>query len=166
MTISSEDFRTALRQFPAGVTVVTTRTADRVHGMTASAFTSVSPEPPLILVCIDHGHTMHELLDGDDAVFAVNILAEDHEALSNRFAFSKDVDRFAEGDWSDGPTGSPILGDALAWLDCKVHSRLPAGTHTIYVGEVVASQAPRADQDPLVYWNRGYRTLNRPNLRG
>ncbi|MEO1086991.1 MAG: flavin reductase family protein, partial [Acidobacteriota bacterium] len=70
MTISSEDFRTALRHFPAGVTVVTTRTAERIHGMTASAFTSVSPEPPLILVCIDHSHTMHELLEGDDAVFA------------------------------------------------------------------------------------------------
>ncbi|MEO1367176.1 MAG: flavin reductase family protein [Acidobacteriota bacterium] len=166
MTISSEDFRTALRHFPAGVTVVTTRTGDRIHGMTASAFTSVSPEPPLILVCIDHDHTMHELLDGDDAVFAVNILADDQEALSNRFAFTKDLDRFAEGEWSDGPSGSPVLADALAWLDCRVHSRLDAGTHTIYVGEVIASRTPRENDDPLIYWNRGYRRLHRPGHGG
>lgn len=166
MTISSEDFRMALRHFPAGVTVVTTRTGDRVHGMTASAFTSVSPEPPLILVCIDHGHTMHELLEGDDAVFAVNILTEGHEALSNRFAFTKDLDRFADGDWSDGPTGSPVLADALAWLDCRVYSRTEAGTHTVYVGEVVASRTPRENDEPLIYWNRGYRRLHRPDHGG
>lgn len=167
MTISSEDFRLALRHFPAGVTLVTTRTASRVHGMTASAFASVSPEPPLILVCIDHHHTMHGLLEGDDAVFAVNILGEDQEALSNRFAFTKDTDRFAEGDWSDGPTGSPVLADALAWIDCRVHSRMTAGTHTIYVGEVVASRVPRPDAPPLIYWNRGYRHLRpAPDFEG
>ena len=160
MPISSEDFRHALRHFPAGVTIVTTRTAEAVHGMTASAFASVSPEPPLILVCIDHAHTMHRLLDGaGEAVFGVSILGRDQEALSNRFAFSKDQDRFAEGSWVDGPTGSPVLADALAWLDCRLHSTLEAGTHTIYVGEVVASRVERADAEPLIYWNRGYRHL-------
>lgn len=164
MSITSEEFRDALRCFPAGVTIVTTRTAEGVtHGMTVSAFASVSPEPPLVTVIIDHQHTMHGLLDGDDAVFAVNILGEGQEDLSNRFAFTKDEDRFAEGDWSEAETGAPVLADALAWLDCKVHSRQKAGTHTIYVGEIVASSVPRADDTPLVYWNRGYRHLHRPD---
>lgn len=160
MPISSEDFREALRAFPAGVTVVTTRLADgRTHGMTVSAFASVSPEPPLVTVIIDHAHTMHDLLQGDDAVFAVNILAEGQQEISNRFAFTKDEDRFAVGSWSRAVTGSPVLADALAWLDCKVVARQRAGTHTLYVGEVQASEAPRPGDAPLIYWNRGYRHL-------
>ena len=159
MTISSEAFRDALRHFPAGVTLVTTRSGDTIHGMTASAFSSVSPTPPTVLVCIDHSHTMHGLLDSDDAVFAINILGENQDHLSNRFAFSKDVDRFAEGTWGTAKTGSPVLEDALAWLDCRVRSRQSAGTHTIYVGEVIASRVAREGDPPLIYWNRGYRRL-------
>ncbi|MDA8016818.1 MAG: flavin reductase family protein [Thermoanaerobaculia bacterium] len=168
MPISSEAFRDALRLFPAGVTLVTTRTADgRVHGMTVSAFASVSPKPPLIVVSIDHSHTMHGLLQegcrSEQATFGVNILAEDQQHLSNRFAFIKDEDRFDEGIWTSARTGAPILADALAWLDCRVHSFHQAGTHTLYVGEVEASKVPRDDQRPLVYWNRGYRHLREPH---
>lgn len=169
MPIPSEAFRDALRLFPAGVTLVTTRTADgRVHGMTVSAFASVSPKPPLIVVSIDHEHTMHALLQeglgsGDGAAFAVNILAEDQQQLSNRFAFIKDEDRFDEGEWTSARTGAPVLADALAWLDCRVHSHHQAGTHTLYVGEVAASKVARGDERPLVYWNRGYRHLREPH---
>ena len=164
MPISSEAFRDALRFFPAGVTLVTTRTADgRVHGMTVSAFASVSPKPPRIVVSIDHVHTMHGLLQegipSGTAAFCVNILAEDQQQMSNRFAFIKDEDRFDEGDWTSARTGAPVLADALAWLDCRVHSAHGAGTHTLYVGEVEASKVPRGEQQPLVYWNRGYRHL-------
>ncbi|MEM6794472.1 MAG: flavin reductase family protein [Acidobacteriota bacterium] len=164
--ISSEDFRDALRHFPAGVTIVTTRHGETVHGMTASAFTSVSPNPPLILVCVDHRHTMHELLSREDASFAVNILGEDQEELSNRFAFTKDVDRFATATWEKAATGSPVLADAVAWLDCRVHNTLAAGTHTIYVGEVLASRVVREGGDPLLYWNQGYRRLAAPEQKG
>lgn len=176
MPITSEAFRDALRHFPAGVTLVTTRTADgRVHGMTVSAFASVSPSPPLVVVSIDHEHTMHDLLapregdaggdggkEGHDAVFGVSFLGEDQEDLSNRFAFVKDEDRFAGGTWITAETGAPLLADALAWLDCKVHSRHRAGSHTLYVGEVQASKVPREEDQPLVYWNRGYRHLRSP----
>lgn len=167
MPISSEAFRDALRLFPAGVTLVTTRTADgRVHGMTVSAFASVSPKPPLIVVSIDHAHTMHSLLQeglpSGTAAFGVNVLAEDQQSLSNRFAFIKDEDRFDEGEWTSARTGAPVLADALAWLDCRVYSAHEAGSHTLYVGEVEASKVPRGDQRPLVYWNRGYRHLREP----
>lgn len=160
MTISSEDFRAALRHFPAGVTIVTLRAGETVHGLTVSAFASVSPQPPLVAVVIDNRHNAAELLQRDDAVFAVNVLAEDQVELSNRFAWVKDEDRFVEGDWGEAVTGAPVLADALVWLDCRIHSRLPAGDHTIYVGEVQASAVPREDEAPLVYWNRGYRKLD------
>ncbi len=162
MSIGSEQFRAALRHFPSGVTVVTMRGpgSDHVHGLTVSAFASVSPEPPLILVAIDHRASAFAILEQEGAVFAVNILAQDQQALSNRFAWVKDEDRFAEGEWDTAVTGAPILKDALAWLDCTIFARHDSGTHTIYIGEVQASEVPRADELPLLYWNRGYRSLS------
>jgi flavin reductase (DIM6/NTAB) family NADH-FMN oxidoreductase RutF len=157
--ISSEEFRKALRHFPAGVTIVTIRAGERTHGLTVSAFASVSAEPPLIMVILENRHHAHAMLQEPESVFAVNILGEDQSELSNRFAWVKDEDRFALGTWSTKATGAPILVDALAWLDCRVHARYPAGSHTIYVGEVHASHVPKEEAPPLVYWNRGYRKL-------
>jgi len=156
---SSEAFRNALRHFPAGVTIVSIKAGAEVHGLTVSAFAPISPEPPLIMVAIDHRHSAHSLLQKEDAVFAVNILAENEMELSNRFAWTKDEDRFDRGDWGEAVTGAPVLGDALAWLDCRIHARYPAGTHTIYVGEVQEINVPRPDEAPLVFWNRDYRKL-------
>lgn len=161
MPTSSEDFRNALRHFPAGVTIVTIKSGETIHGLTVSAFASISPEPPLIMVAIDHRHSAYELLEQEGAVFAVNILHQDQIELSNRFAWLKDEDRFDEGDWGTALTGAPVLADALAWLDCTIYDRHVAGTHSIYVGEVQASATPREEQAPLVYWNRGYRHLQR-----
>ncbi|HRC84871.1 MAG TPA: flavin reductase family protein [Thermoanaerobaculia bacterium] len=161
MSITAEAFRDALRHFPAGVTVVTLKAGDQIHGLTVSAFASVSPEPPLVAVIIDRRHTAHALLEQEGTVFAVNILAEDQVELSNRFAWSKDQDRFAGGRWSPAATGAPVLEDALAWLDCTVWARHPAGTHTIYLGEVQASSVARSGEPPLVYWNRDYRRLTK-----
>lgn len=157
--ISSEEFRLALRHFPAGVTIVTIRSGERVHGLTVSAFASVSADPPMIMVIIENRHHAYTLLEETDAVFAVNILGEDQSELSNRFAWLKDEDRFAQGNWSKAETGAPILVDALAWLDCRIHARYPAGSHTIYVGLIEASSVPAPESPPLVYWNRGYRKL-------
>ncbi len=159
MPITSEAFRDALRHFPAGVTIVTIKAGDEVHGLTVSAFASVSPEPPLILICIDHRHHAHGLLKQEGASFAVNILREDQSELSNRFAYVNDEDRFTVGDWRIAETGAPVLADALAWLDCTVYCRKRAGTHTIYVGHVQASSVPSPDQPPLVWWNRAYHPL-------
>ncbi len=161
MPISSENFRDALRLFPAGVTIVTIKSpaADVVHGLTVSGFASVSPDPPLILVSIDHRASAYPLLEAAGTCFAVNILGQDQMELSNRFAWLKDEDRFAEGEWDTAVTGAPILKDAMAWLDCTVYSRFSVGSHTIYIGEVQASGTPRPEVKPLLYWNRGYRRL-------
>jgi len=157
--ISSEDFRKAMRHFPAGVTIVTIRAGAKTHGLTVSAFASVSAEPPLIAVIIENRHKAYPLLEEPGAVFAVNILGETQSELSNRFAWTKDEDRFEAGDWGSAETGAPILQDALAWLDCHIYSRAPAGTHTVYIGAVQASGVPGEDAPPLIYWNRGYRKL-------
>ncbi len=160
MAISSEEYRDALRHFASGVTVVTIRAGEEIHGLTVSAFASVSPEPPLVLVVIDHRHKAHALLERPGACFAVSMLSQDQVELSNRFAWTKDEDRFGEGDWRRAATGAPVLADALAWLDCTVHARHAVGTHTIYVGEAQASHAASdAPSLPLLYWNRGYRHL-------
>lgn len=161
MAISSERYRDALRHFPAGVTILTLHTEGQVHGLTVSAFASVSPDPPLVATIIDHRHKASPLLQQPGTSFAVNVLGEDQVELSNRFAWLKDEDRFAEGRWTTATTGAPVLEDALAWLDCRIVSHHPAGTHSIYVGEVVDSGVPRPDAPPLVYWNRGYRRLDR-----
>ena len=159
MAIPSTDFRDCLRHFPSGVTIVTIKSGDKIHGLTVSAFASVSPKPPLILIAIDHRHGAYEMLEGEGATFAVNILHQDQRELGNRFAWVKDEDRFDEGDWAVAATGAPVLQDALAWLDCTIYTRQKAGTHTVYIGEVQAAATPRPNQPPLIYWNRGYRHL-------
>ena len=161
MPITSEQFRDALRHFPAGVTIVTLQVPGtaKPHGLTVSAFASVSPEPPLIMVAIDQQHSAYELLERAGTTFAVNILAQDQSELSNRFAWSPEDERFDEGDWATAVTGAPILANALAWLDCTIYERVVAGTHTVYIGEVQASSVTRADEAPLIYWNRNYHQL-------
>ncbi|GAB5492359.1 MAG: flavin reductase family protein [Phototrophicaceae bacterium] len=161
MPINPEDFRDVLRHFPAGVTLVTVKAGEETHGLTVSAFVSVSPTPPLISVIIDHKGRGYDLLEHSNAVFAVNILRAGQEEISNRFAFSQE-DRFAMGNWTTAVTGAPVLSDALAWLDCTVYSRHTAGTHTIYIGEVQASKVIEPDAAPLVYWNRAYRSVVEP----
>lgn len=158
MPINSDDFRDAMRHFPAGVTLVTIKAGEDTHGLTVSAFVSISATPPLISVVIDHKGRGYELLERSDAVFAVNILREGQEEISNRFAFSKE-DRFAEGNWTTAVTGAPLFADALVWLDCTVYSRHTAGSHTIYIGEIQASSVVEPDAPPLVYWNRAYRSI-------
>ena len=159
MGISAQAYRDSLRHFPAGVTLVTIRSGEVRHGLTVSAFASVSPEPPLVAIMIDHRHRAYELLEEPGASFAVSVLAAEQRALAERFAWESDEDRLAAGQWTTAATGAPVLADALAWLDCTIFSRHRAGSHTLYIGEVVASAVPRPGDLPLVYWNRDYRRL-------
>ena len=159
MTISADAFRDALRHFPAGVTLVTMKSGGEIHGLTVSAFVSVSPDPPLIAVIIDHKHRGHHLLEAPEAVFAVNILHASDRALADRFAWGTESERFAVGNWTTALTGAPVLADAVAWLDCTIASRHSAGSHTIYVGAVQASAVNRPEGAPLLYWNRDFRHL-------
>jgi flavin reductase (DIM6/NTAB) family NADH-FMN oxidoreductase RutF len=160
VAISSEEFRYVLRHFPAGVTIVAVRAGEETHGLTVSAFASIAPEPPLVMVIIDHKHRAYPLLERAGAVFSVNILRQDQVEMSNRFAWVKDEDRFEVGDWTTAKTGAPVLADCLAWMDCTIHGRHATATNTIYVGEIQACGVPHPDEPPLLYWNRGYRHLD------
>ncbi len=154
--IEQATFRFVLGHFASGVTVVTTATGTTYHGITVSSFCSVSLYPPLVLVCIDRRVRSHDAIV-QAGVFAVNILAHEHEALSNHFA-SRTEDKFANVAYHLGTTGAPLLDDVLATLDCRLHAQLPGGDHSIFVGEVLAT-ATRDDTDPLLYYRSGYRQL-------
>lgn len=156
MPVSKEEFRSAMGRFVSGVTVVTTLDRDnRPAGLTVSAFSSLSLEPPLILACIEQRASLHDYLS-EGTHFAVNILAEDQEQLSRRFS-SKDEDRFNGTGYKEGATGSPVLEGALAYIECRVLQTYPGGDHTIVVGEVEAVSV--ADHRPLAYYRGGYAQL-------
>ena len=158
MTITTDQFKDVMRLLPAGVNIVTIKAGDDIHGMTVSAFVSISALPPLVGIILDHRGRGHELLNRPGATFAVNMLTDAQAELSNHFAWSKE-DRFAMGNWGTAVTGAPILSDSLGWLDCTIHETLTLENNTIYVGYVEASGLPTAEGRPLLYWNRDYRTL-------
>lgn len=157
MGIGPDEFRHVLGHFASGVTVVTTWDADgRPTGLTASAFTSVSLEPPLILVCVDHKAQSYPALRASGR-FAVNVLAVEHETLSRRFA-TTDADKFNGVGYHPGPLGLPLLPEALAHLECRTVHAYSGGDHTIFVGEVEAAHAH--DGEPLLYFRGDYTRLD------
>lgn len=156
MPVSKDEFRSAMSRFASGVTVVTTQNeSNQPHGMTVSAFASLSLEPPLVLVCIDKRTSIHSLL-AEGHYFAVNVLAEEQEIVSRRFA-SRDTDRFSGTGYADGITGVPMLSDVLAAIECRVVYTYPGGDHTIVVGEVERTIV--SDGKPLIYFRGGYTEL-------
>jgi flavin reductase (DIM6/NTAB) family NADH-FMN oxidoreductase RutF len=158
MPIDGDLFRAVLSRFASGVTIVTTRDAEgRDHGMTVSAFSSLSLDPPLVLVAIGHDATMAPVM-ATATSFGVNILSEAQEELSRRFADKLD-DRFAGIGITRGVLGDALLDDALGTLDCRVVARHPAGDHDIVVGEVEGAAAHNGR--PLLYYRGGYAELER-----
>jgi len=154
--VGRDEFRAALSRFPSGVTIVTTRDAGgRLHGITVSAFASVSLAPPMILVCIEKTTGSHYALQESEH-FVVNILAEGQENLSNRFA-SPIPDKFETVDYRLGLGDVPVLEDALATLECRLAYAHEGGDHTIFVGLVEKTEIK--DENPLVYWHSDYRKL-------
>ena len=162
--ISPDDFRRILGHFCSGVTVITTMDPQgRPAGLTASAFTSVSLTPPLILVCVAHdAHSYPALVAAKH--FAVNILAGHHEAVSTRFATKPAAhpsEKFEGVDFRQSALGLPVLKDSLAELECETVHAYPAGDHTIFVGRVEAADS-RGDAglEPLLYYRGKYRRIN------
>jgi len=156
MSISAEEFRAALSRFPSGVTVVTTKDkAGRLHGITVSAFCSVSLEPPMILVCIDKTTGSHPAFEFSGA-FVVNVLNEEQSHYSDHFA-SRTADKFGDINYSEGLNGVPILEDALVNLQCRLVYNHEGGDHTIFVGEIL--EAIFKDGKPLLYFQGNYRKL-------
>ncbi len=160
MTVTPDQFRAALGCFASGVTVVTARTPqDDVHGMTASAFCSLSLQPPQVLVCVDRGSRTHPILSGDDK-FGVSILAEEQQHLAEFFAGVEKDRASAEragARFAFTAAGMPLLEGALAALECRVVSKHDSGDHTIFIGEVQSVRV--GDGLPLLHYRGQYRQL-------
>jgi flavin reductase (DIM6/NTAB) family NADH-FMN oxidoreductase RutF len=159
---SGQEFRQAAGSFATGVTVVTSRDGEHGYGMTANSFSSVSLDPPLVLVCVI------ARTEGSDVIerhgkFAVNILAADQEPISRYFA-SKDrprgPDAFRDVSHRLGVTGCPIIDGVAGHLDCTLVATHEAGDHIIFVGEVQALDLS-PDAEPLVFHGGSYRALRR-----
>ncbi len=162
--IDSNAFKRTLAQFASGVTVVTTLAEGQPIGMTASSFSSLSMEPPLVLVCLNKKLYTHQVIE-QSGVFAVNILGAGQRELGMRFAgmLPNIPDRFAGLDHFTAVTGAPILPEVLGWVDCRLWAQYDGGDHSIFVGEVVAVNAAEADT-PLLYHNRLWRRTEALNV--
>ncbi len=153
--IDGAAFRHVLGHFLAGVTIITTIDPETgaPAGLAASSFTSVSMDPPLVLFCAgSHSSTWPKIQASGN--YCVNILADDNEWMSRQFS-TKVPDKFAGVTWRPGPSGSPIVEGALAYIDCSLHQAVPAGDHILAIGRVLELGA-RDPGAPLAYFRGSY----------
>ena len=152
--VEARDFREVMRLFATGVTVVTTILDGRPKGLTANAFASVSAEPPMVLICVNRQARSHPLI-ARAGHFCVNILGLEQQSIAEKFASHEPVDPFDALAYTAAKTGSPVLDGTLAFLDCELAEEHSAGTHTVFIGTVLACGV--RDGAPLGYFNAAYR---------
>lgn len=156
LPFDSTTFRRTMGMFATGITVVTARARDgSLIGLTVNSFNSVSLTPPLIVWSLATNSTVREVLESCTH-YAVNVLADDQEVLSNLFA-SKAADRFAGVDWEPGLGGAPILAGCCAVFEVRNSIRYPGGDHVVFIGEV--ERCDRSEREPLLFFNGRYRRL-------
>jgi flavin reductase (DIM6/NTAB) family NADH-FMN oxidoreductase RutF len=154
--VSGDDFRRACGRFTTGVTIASVMDGQGTpHGLTVNSFTSVSLDPPLVLVALSHSASVMDAFR-EARFFAVNMLSAEQRALADRFA-RKGQDRFDGLEWTAGETGAPLLTDTLVEIECAMRYRFTAGDHDLIVGEVV--RADVREGAPLVYFGGRYRKL-------
>jgi flavin reductase (DIM6/NTAB) family NADH-FMN oxidoreductase RutF len=159
MAVNQDAFKQALQLWASGVAVVTSKSEKfGLRGMTVTAFSSVSVNPPLILVCLNQSADTGENIDQNQR-FAVNILNNRQQEVSNNFSGgSSQEERFANASWHVGITGVPILDDSIMSLECKVIEKVRAGSHWVIIGEV--EEAACRQGEPLLYFRSAYRKLD------
>ena len=157
--IDTRLFRDVCGNFATGVSVVTMVGESGPRGLTANAISALSLDPTLFLVCVDVGATSYPVID-QAGKFAINLLAEDQEDVSNFFAGTTPADNpMGEIEYHMSDLGSPLIEGSLAWLDCRTHSILEGGDHKIFVGEVAGCEIVRPDADPLLFFRGRYRGI-------
>jgi flavin reductase (DIM6/NTAB) family NADH-FMN oxidoreductase RutF len=159
MSVTKEQFKATLSQWASGITVVTTlHPTANLHAITVSAFSSISLEPPLIMVAIAQKAEAHDLI-AQAKVFGVMILNSQQPEISQQAAgfTGKEGHQLPGSGYGPKITGAPILADCLAWLDCTVYAAYPVGDHTIYVGQVMATGTQPGQ--PLLWYDRDYRQV-------
>lgn len=157
MQISADTFKAMMRQFVTGVTIVTTLDHDVPQGITVNAFSSVSLDPMLVMVCVTKRLYTHSLIERS-GIFAVHILHQEQAGLAERFAGMVPgvQNRFEGIAYRRAATGSPILPDTLGWMDCRVWASYNGGDHTIFVGEVLDGAVEAGLHTPLLYYQRSW----------
>ena len=160
VTITDANLRKMRGLFASGVTAVTTALDGRLRGVTVSAFMSVSLDPPLVLIALANETTLRDML-AESGIFAVNLLSDDQEFLSERFAARAPIvnEEFEGVPYFIAVTGAPILEQSLAWYDCRVEATHPGGDHTLFIGRVEAMGFSDEDRAPLIYCANRYRQL-------
>jgi 3-hydroxy-9,10-secoandrosta-1,3,5(10)-triene-9,17-dione monooxygenase reductase component len=163
VSAETADFRTVMGQFATGVTIVTTLDGDAPQGITVNAMASVSLEPPLVVIALDRRRFINPAIEAGGR-FAINILAEDQQWLSDCFAganVNPGRDAFCGAAWDPGANGMPLLRGAMAALECRVVDRLETGDHHLFVGEVEAAHLHDEAAPPLLYHRRRYLRIER-----
>lgn len=155
---TAEAYRDTVGRYASGVTVITGLHEGVAAGFTCQSFHSVSLEPPLVLISVMTTSTTYPRIR-TSGCFAVNVLAEGQEGMSDRFARSG-TDKWAGVRWRPSPAGLPVIDGVLAWLDCTIRDEHCAGDHLIVVGEVTAfGTAEREGRSPLIFYNRAYQQI-------
>jgi flavin reductase (DIM6/NTAB) family NADH-FMN oxidoreductase RutF len=155
--VSSNDFRGAMRHLTGGVSVITVGPGNEISGMTVTSVSSLSVEPPALIVSLNRASSSWPLLQRYGA-FGVNILTSDQLGVAERFAGKsglKGADRFAGAEWTTGVSGVPLLVGALAAIDCEVEETIERHSHAIVIGRVLDVQIS-ARSAALAYWHGQY----------
>lgn len=157
MPIDTDIFRTGMRRLAGHVCIIATaRSNGERAGLTATAVSSVSAEPPTLLICVNRQNSSHAVIR-ETGIFAVNVLALEDQALANRFAGRiVGEERFAEGVWMTLETGAPVLESALVSFDCRIAQAVEVGTHGVLFGAIDAVRVRQADAKPLLYVHGSY----------
>lgn len=154
--MDAREIRHVMGHFATGVTIVTTKDKAGVPtGITANAFSSLSLDPPMVLVCIDKKANCYDCFE-DSRVFAVNLLGEHQEHLANRFA-TKGIEKFQDTPWRMSGREIPLLDETIGHIECAVSHACDGGDHTIYLGKVLHAQA--AGDRPLLFFKGRYQRL-------
>lgn len=159
--MSEIDLRSVMSEFATGVTAVTLD-SESPHGITVNSFTSVSLDPPLVLVCLDHDTDAHELIsEGEASGYCVNILSAEQQILGEVFAdmAEEDIDPFTDHPTTTKATGAPVFTESLAYVDCSIHEAVEAGDHTIYIGAVEDADVLTEDGDALTFFEGNWGTI-------
>ncbi|WP_072814973.1 flavin reductase family protein [Rhodococcus zopfii] len=150
--IEYDDFRSAMRRLAAGVSIISTQGPDGPLGITATAVTSLTPDPASVLCCINKTSTAGDAI-WSNGTFALNLLRQEHQDLACRFAGmtgAHGTEKFSEGAWSEFPSGSPALSDSLVSFDCELDRLVEVGTHYVVIGLITEIRLGELG-DPLIY---------------
>jgi flavin reductase (DIM6/NTAB) family NADH-FMN oxidoreductase RutF len=156
--MTQEEFRKVCSRFATGIAVLTvTDSSLNPHGVTINSFTSVSADPPLVLVCLDIDCALLPLFESATHI-GLSFLEQSQQDISTRFAFVPER-RFEGVEWTMSAAGVPFITSALSWMECRIAQRIPAGDHWILIGEVLDAQTALEGGDPLIYFGSAYRRL-------